>query len=46
MIILGLIVYVVGRNTQAELEEDEKEIVDENVLKFLRGFITDLEVLI
>ena len=37
---------IVGKNTQTELEQDEKDIVDENVLKFVRGFITELEVLI
>lgn len=45
-ILKSLIIAIVGKNTQLDLEEEEKQIVDENVLKFVRGFITELEVLI
>lgn len=37
-------VLLVESNTQNELEKDAKGIVDENMQKFMRKFITDLEV--
>lgn len=42
---MGLIASLGESKTQHELQEDLKDIVDKNMQKFLRKFITDLEVL-